>query len=100
MSERVGRFLVLFIFVAVACFSISALSTPHAYAGSCGNSDGSCSGADPVATGCSDNTTHVATTGWADQTGNGKVDFINDVWSNDSGCRTNWPQSIVYFDSG
>lgn len=101
VSTKFGRFLVMFIFMAVACFGISALSTPNAYAtGSCGNSDSTCSGQDPVATNCSDNTNHAAENFWLDQNGDGQSDEIDDVFSTDSQCQTNWPRAIVFFDSG
>jgi len=97
VSRKVGHFLVLFMLVAIACFSISALSAPHAYAGSCGNSDGSCSGADPQATGCNDNESTMATQGW-EYPNDAYTNFIYDRWSNDSECQTNWPTSVIYYD--
>ncbi|MGH2508993.1 MAG: hypothetical protein ACRDHZ_16550 [Ktedonobacteraceae bacterium] len=101
VSTKIGRFLVMFIFMAVACFSLSALSTPHAYAvGSCGGTDNSCSGQDPVATNCSDNTVHASEHQWLDQDGDGQSDEIDDVFSTDSLCQTNWPRAIIFFDSG
>lgn len=101
MGKKISRFLVLFVFALIACVGVSVLSAPQVHAmpltGSCGNSDGSCSGADPVATNCSDNTSHVATNGW-EYSDDAYMNWVYDVWSNDSQCQTNWPKSIVYYD--
>ncbi|HVB20809.1 MAG TPA: hypothetical protein VNG51_02565 [Ktedonobacteraceae bacterium] len=101
MHKQVSRFLVLFVFVVFACLSVSFFSSPQvhakAFTGSCGNSDNTCSGADPQATGCNDNERNAASAGW-EYPNDYYENFIYDRWSLDSQCQTNWPTSVIYKD--
>jgi hypothetical protein len=98
MSKKVGRFLVLFIFVAIVCAGVSAFSTPQAHATTCqpgSTGDSVCTGQDPVDTGCANNVSNVAST--ILNPGNGSN--LNDMWSATTpSCETNWPQANIYYD--